>query len=84
MEVEEVIRAFVLKPGNIFKLGRTKYKVRRIENGKIYYYYFSPSDPVSGRPLETMGAHSNQKLILITNKTKQNEHQNRSCNFCNA
>lgn len=71
MEGEEIIRAYMLEPGDIFKIHGTVFLARKIENGRIYY-----TDLRHGQRLCDMGANSQERLILITNKTKQNEHQN--------
>lgn len=73
----------MLEPGDVFKLGSTLFRVSNVENGLIYYYRHYPEYIrcfTSGKA-STMGANSQERIILITNKTKQNEHQNRSGNF---
>lgn len=61
----------MLEPGDLFRLGNVVFQVRSIENGRIYYWY-----PAVKNRVYDMGANSQERLILITNKTKQNEHQN--------
>lgn len=73
MEGEEIIRAYLLEAGDVFKRGAYKYRVRNVYKGKIYYYHLQED---GGATMQQMGANSREKLILITNKTKQNEHQN--------
>lgn len=71
----------MLEPGDIFSLSGTLHKVIRIQKDRIYYrYIFSGNNEAAGA-LQSMGANSSEKLILITNKTKNNEHQNRSNHF---
>ncbi len=72
MESEEIIRAFLLEPGDLFRLGNVLFRVSKIENGQLYYHRYYPANigqKVSGKA-ETMGANSREKLILITNKNK--------------
>lgn len=75
MEGQEIIRACMLEPGNIFKRGRVVYKVSAILDGRIHYAQIR-TDGRKNSWVQIMGANSREKLILITNKTKQNEHQN--------
>lgn len=73
-----MIRAYLLEPGDLFRINFSVFKVSKIEDGRIYYHRYYPecvSSKISGK-VETMGANSQERLILITNKTKQNEHQN--------
>lgn len=76
MESQEMIRAYLLEKGDIFKITGRKYIAHKIENGKIFYHPVKEENSKSFARHSTMGANSREKLILITNKTKQNEHQN--------
>lgn len=69
MESEEMIRAYMLEVGDIFRIQYVRFQVRSIDKGKIYYW-----QPEVRNQVYTIGQFSQQRLILITNKTKQNEH----------
>lgn len=66
----------MLEEGDVFMVCGMSYWVYRIENGVIYYGSLEARLSGSRGRLNEMGANSQEKLILITNKTKQNEHQN--------
>lgn len=66
----------MLEPGDIFRLLGISYRVHRIKEGLIYFGSLEAHLSGSRGRLNEMGANSQERLILITNKTKQNEHQN--------
>jgi len=68
----EIIRAYMLEPGDVFNLGRTTYKVQKIESDVIYYSYICAGNIKWSARMETMGANSQQRILLITNKNDQN------------
>lgn len=72
----DIIRAYLLEPGDVFVSRQTYFRVCYIQEGKIYYCYYYLKDSALKNRLHTMGAKSRERLILITNKTKQNEHHN--------
>lgn len=72
----DIIRAYLLEPGDIFMSRQTAFQVCYIQDGKIYYCYYYLKQPKIRNRLHTMSAKSRERLILITNKTKQNEHHN--------
>lgn len=76
MENQEIIRAYLLEPGDIFKIREQYFVVTGIEDNRILYKYLHLQFGCRSGYVQEMGANSREKLILITNKTKQNEHQN--------
>lgn len=63
----EIIRAYLLEKGDIFRLQNVLYYVQKIEKGVIYYGFVSQLVN-GGTANHTMGAKSREKILLITNK----------------
>lgn len=71
----------MLEPGDHFEMTGSLYKVMRIQAGKLYYKnVWRVNNQIRG-PEAAMGANSRERIILVTNKTKQNEHSNRPDHF---
>jgi hypothetical protein len=74
----EIIRAYLLEPGDVYRTGNKNYQVVKIENGTIYsrYWYTHGTRLSSDWAHLEIGAKSREKILLLTNKNDQNEHSN--------
>lgn len=78
----QIIRAYMLEVGDVFQLGQVRFRVYQIEGGAIYSRYVRREDGhgKNGGCI-TMGANSQERVLLITNKINKNGNQNQSNHF---